>query len=98
MGNIQGLGKLQAGMLTAKQKFLPDFVGNLMTERSVDWWIMSEDLPDPENRVILPGDKIRLHYTANNMAGHKRLTDKAVSLMKQIAFKRNSAKHLRVLS
>ena len=98
MGNIQGLGKLQAGMLTAKQKFLPNFAGNLMAERSVDWWVMSEDLPDPENRVILQGDKIRLHYTANNMAGHKRLTDKAVSLMKKIGFKLNIAKHMGGLS
>ncbi len=98
MGNIQGLGKLQAEMLTAKQKFLPDFAGNLLAERSVDWWIMSEDLPDPENRVLLQGDKIRLHYTANNMAGHKRLTDKAVSLMRKIGFKLNIAKHMGGLS
>jgi len=98
MGNIQGLGKLQTGMLTAKQKYLPNFVGNLMAERSVDWWIMSEDLPDPENRVILQGETIRLHYTENNMAGHKRLTGTAVSLMKKIGFKLNIAKHMGGLS
>jgi choline dehydrogenase-like flavoprotein len=94
MGNIQGLGKLQSGMLTAKQKYLPNFVGNLMAERSVDWWIMSEDLPDPENRVILQGDTIRLHYTANNMVGHKRLVSRAASLMKKIGFKLNVTKHM----
>jgi choline dehydrogenase-like flavoprotein len=94
MGNIQGLGKLQSGMLTAKQKYLPNFVGKLMAERSVDWWIMSEDLPDPENRVILQGDTIRLHYTANNMLGHKRLVSRAASLMKKIGFKLNVTKHM----
>ncbi len=94
MGNIQGLGKLQSGMLTAKQKYLPDFIGNLMAERSVDWWIMSEDLPDPENRVILQGDTIRLHYTPNNMVGHKRLVSRAVSLMRKIGFKLNVTKHM----
>jgi choline dehydrogenase-like flavoprotein len=98
MGNIQGLGKLQTGMLTAKQKYLPAFMGERMAERSVDWWIMSEDLPDPENRVLLQGDRIRLHYTANNMAGHKRLTDKAISLMRRIGFKLNLAKHMGGLS
>jgi choline dehydrogenase-like flavoprotein len=98
MGNIQGLGKLQTGMLTAKQKHLPQFVGDRMAERSVDWWIMSEHLPDPENRVLLQGDQIRLHYTANNMAGHKRLADKARSLMKKIGFKLNIAKHMGGLS
>jgi choline dehydrogenase-like flavoprotein len=98
MGNIQGLGKLQTGMLTAKQKYLPKFVGDRMAERSVDWWIMSEDLPDPENRVLLEGDTIRLHYTANNMAGHKRLADKARSLMRKIGFKLNIMKHMGGLS
>ena len=98
MGNIQGLGKLQSGMLTAKQKYLPGFVGNLLAERSVDWWIMSEDLPDPENRVILDADTIRLHYTANNLAGHKRLSDTTVSLMKKIGFKLNITKHMGGLS
>ena len=92
MGNIQGLGKLQTGMLTAKQNYLPAFAGHLMTDRSVDWWIMSEDLPDPENRVILEGDKIRLHYTENNMAGHSRLTTTFISLMKKIGFPLNLAK------
>ena len=98
MGNIQGLGKLQTGMLTAKQKYLPKFVGDRLAERSVDWWIMSEDLPDPENRVLLEGDTIRLHYTANNMAGHKRLADKACSLMRKIGFKLNIMKHMGGLS
>ena len=98
MGNIQGLGKLQTGMLTAKQKYLPNFVGDLMAQRSVDWWIMSEDLPDPENRVILQGDTIRLHYTENNMAGHKRLTNRAASLMKKIGFRVNIQKHMGGLS
>ena len=98
MGNIQGLGKLQTGMLTAKQQYLPGFMSSLMAEHSVDWWIMSEDLPDPENRVILQGDTIRLHYTENNMAGHKRLTNRAVGLMKKIGFPLNVAKHMGGLS
>jgi choline dehydrogenase-like flavoprotein len=98
MGNIQGLGKLQAGMLTADQKYLPGFVGDWMARRSVDWWIMSEDLPDPENRVILQGDLIRLHYTSNSMLGHKRLTSKAITLMKRTGFKVNIAKQMGGLS
>jgi choline dehydrogenase-like flavoprotein len=98
MGNIQGLGKLQTGMLTAKQKFLPKFLGERMAERSVDWWIMSEDLPDPGNRVLLQGPAIRLHYTENNMMGHRRLVKKARSLMSQIGFSLNIAKHMGGLS
>lgn len=98
MGNIQGLGKLQTGMLTAKQKYIPRFIGAKMAERSVDWWIMSEDLPDPENRVLLQGDTIRLCYTENNLGGHRHLVEKARSLMSQIGFGLNIAKHMGGLS
>src|SRR5690348_17493268 len=41
---------------------------------------------------------IRLHYTANNMAGHKRLAAKARTLMSRIGFKMNIAKHMGGLS
>jgi choline dehydrogenase-like flavoprotein len=98
MGNIQGLGKLQTGMLTAKQKYLPKFLGDRMAERSVDWWIMSEDLPDRENRVVLQGDRIGLHYSPNNLGGHRRLTEKAKMLMKKIGFRLNIAQYMGGLS
>lgn len=53
LGNLQLLGKLQAGMLTANQRIVPRSILSVLTRRSVDWWVMSEDLPDPENRVVL---------------------------------------------
>jgi choline dehydrogenase-like flavoprotein len=56
MGNLQLLGKLQAGMLTANQPLAPRRVLQAMADRSVDWWVMSEDLPDLENRVTLGSD------------------------------------------
>jgi choline dehydrogenase-like flavoprotein len=48
--------------------------------------------------VILQGDTIRLHYTANNMAGHARLTKRAASLMRRIGFPLNITKHMGGLS
>lgn len=98
MGNIQLLGKLQSGMLTAGQKHVPAFVGNMMAERSVDWWVMSEDLPDPENRVTLVDGRIKVSYTANNLAGHQQLVQRAVGMMKKIGFKLNVAKFMGGLS
>ena len=50
LGNVQGLGKLQGGMLTANMKGIPEFLMDWFATRSVDWWIMSEDLPDPEQQ------------------------------------------------
>ena len=94
MGNIQGLGKMRTEMLTAKQKFLPGPIARALADRSVDWWVMSEDLPDPNNRVVLQGEKIQLVYKANNMRAHRRLVSKAKQIMREIGFKLNIAQHL----
>ncbi len=53
LGNLQLLGKLQAGMLTANKPYVPKVILREMANRSIDRWVMSEDLPDPESRVIL---------------------------------------------
>ena len=46
-----------------------------MAKHSLDFWLTSEDLPDPNNRVTLDRDgRIVLSYTPNNLEGHKRLT------------------------
>lgn len=74
LGNVQGLGKLQSGMLTANAPWAPDWAMGLFAERSVDWWLMSEDLPDPNNRVSIESDgTIRVAYTANNLKSHGEL-------------------------
>lgn len=87
MGNIQLLGKLQAGMLTADQPLVPRRVLKEVAERSVDWWIMSEDLPDPHNRVTLgPNGSIRIHWTPNNLATHIRLIAAAREMMRAAGY------------
>jgi choline dehydrogenase-like flavoprotein len=39
----------------------------------MDWIALSEDLPDPNNRVTLDGGSIKLAVTLNNMEGHLQL-------------------------
>ena len=87
LGNVQGLGKLQAGMLTANAKWAPEWMMGMFSERSVDWWIMSEDLPDPNNRVSVDSDgKIRLAYTANNLKSHGELVKHWGGLMRSLGY------------
>ncbi|AHK47233.1 putative dehydrogenase transmembrane protein (plasmid) [Ensifer adhaerens OV14] len=73
MGHMQMLGKLQGGMLTANVPYLPRFLGNEMARHGMDWIALSEDLPDPNNRVTLEGGQIKLAVTLNNMEGHLEL-------------------------
>jgi choline dehydrogenase-like flavoprotein len=56
-----------------------------MAKHSLDFWLTSEDLPDPNNRVTLDRNgNIMLSYTPNNEEGHKRLQAKLKNILKQI--------------
>ncbi|MBL8576229.1 MAG: GMC family oxidoreductase [Mesorhizobium sp.] len=82
MGQMQMLGKLQGGMLTANVRYLPKSLGDAMAKRGMDWIGLSEDLPDPDNRVTLDGGKIRLSVTLNNMDGHLELVRRMTSALR----------------
>ena len=87
MGNLQLLGKLQAGMLTANQPLVPRRVLQAVADRSVDWWVMSEDLPDPENRVTLGSDgSIRIHWKPNNLVAHAKLVQAARQMLRRAGY------------
>jgi len=87
MGNLQLLGKLQAGMLTANQPLVPRPILQQIANRSVDWWVMSEDLPDRENRIALTSaGTIRVIWKRNNVVAHQKLVKAAVQAMRQAGY------------
>jgi choline dehydrogenase-like flavoprotein len=87
LGNLQMLGKLQAGMLTAAQPLVPTPILQGLANRSVDWWVMSEDLPDPENRVTLStGGSIQVHWKPNNRIAHEKLIRMAREMMRAAGY------------
>ena len=85
MGHISFVGKLDGPTLKAGAPAIaPGWTLDLMARHSLDFWLTSEDLPDPENRVSLDGHgNIVLAYTPNNEEGHRRLIEKLKGLMKQ---------------
>ena len=87
LGNLQMLGKLQAGMLTASKPLVPKFILQSLADHSVDWWVMSEDLPDPENRIKLTAaGGIRVHWKPNNRVTHEKLINTAGRLMRAAGY------------
>ncbi len=87
LGNLQLLGKLQAGMLTADKPFIPRRALQGLTDRSVDWWVMSEDLPDPNNRVIASSEKkITVRWKANNLIAHNKLIAAARRMLQRVGY------------
>jgi choline dehydrogenase-like flavoprotein len=56
-----------------------------MARHSLDFWLTTEDLPDPNNRVTLDRDGgIVLSYTANNEEAHRRLIGKLKGLLNHL--------------
>lgn len=85
LGHISFVGKLDGQTLKAGAPAIaPGWTLDLMAKHSLDFWLTSEDLPDPENRVTLDKQgNIVLAYTPNNEEGHRRLIEKLKGLMKQ---------------
>lgn len=87
MGNIQNTGRVNAEMMRAALKTpLPGMTFEQMAERSTNWWIMTEDLPRPDNRITLDGDTIRISYTENNREAFDRLVARWTELLKGMEF------------
>jgi choline dehydrogenase-like flavoprotein len=84
MGHISFVGKLDADTLRAGAPAVaPGWTLDLMARHSLDFWLTSEDLPDPDNRVTLDREgNIVLQYRPNNEEGHRRLITKLKALLK----------------
>jgi choline dehydrogenase-like flavoprotein len=84
MGHISFVGKFDANMFAAgAPPFAPHMTLDFIAKHSLDFWLTSEDLPDPNNRVSVDRNgKIVLSYTPNNLEGHKRLYAKVKDLIK----------------
>jgi choline dehydrogenase-like flavoprotein len=85
MGHISFVGKLDGLTLSAGAPPLtPGFTLDLMARHSLDFWLTTEDLPRPENRVSLDREgRIVLAYQPNNLEAHSQLRARLESLMKQ---------------
>jgi choline dehydrogenase-like flavoprotein len=86
MGHISFVGKLDAETLRAGAPAIaPGWTLDAMARHSLDFWLTSEDLPDPENRVTLNRDgEIVLTYKPNNERAHQRLIHKLEHILNHI--------------
>ena len=86
MGHISMIGKTDANTLRAgAPRIAPGWTLEKMAEHTLSFWLTSEDLPHPDNRVTVDRDgRITLSYAPNNEEGHKRLVAKLKSMLKEI--------------
>lgn len=82
LGNVQGLGKIRGAMVKNARRWAPLPVLNAVTNRTLDLFLQSEDLPRPENRVQLnAAGNIVLNRRVTNLKTHRELTTR----MKHVA-------------
>lgn len=76
--------QIKGEALPAWLEWLPDMPFEEMALHSLDFWLSSEDLPRPENRIVYDGDRVVLDVTENNMEAHRRLRAKLKHLLATI--------------
>ena len=86
MGHISMVGKQDLEMLrTGAPAFAPGLALDVLAKHSLDFWMTSEDLPDPQNRVLVDRTgAISLVYTENNLTAHQRLAAKLKSMLNRL--------------
>ncbi len=75
-------GQIKGEAIPSWLYWLPDAPFRMMARHSINFWLSSEDLPKPENRIYYRGDQVRLELTETNMNAHKELrlqVEKALS-------------------
>jgi choline dehydrogenase-like flavoprotein len=86
LGNIQMVGKSQAPMFRGEKpgetKLAPEWTLERVARHAVDFWLSTEDLPQPDNRVVVDRDgKVTLSYTETNAVARQGLYDRLRSML-----------------
>ena len=86
MGNIQMVGKSVAEMYRGEKplmtKLAPSFSLQDIAAHAIDFWLSTEDLPQPENRVTVDGEgRLTLSYRSSNDGARDRLFEQLRSLL-----------------
>jgi len=86
LGNIQMVGKSQAPMFRGEKptetKLAPEWTLERVARHAIDFWLSTEDLPRPDNRVTVDGKgNLTLAYTPTNDVPKERLYAKLKSML-----------------
>jgi choline dehydrogenase-like flavoprotein len=84
MGNVQLMGRSALeGIRSQAAQFAP-LTPEEVAEHAIEWWLTTEDLPDPNNQVRVNGSGIVIDYTENNGPAFNRLLNSWTNILKEI--------------
>jgi choline dehydrogenase-like flavoprotein len=78
LGEIQLMGRNDPDtILWLAESIYPGKAYEELKQMTIDFWLTSEDLPSPENRVTLTKEgQIKVYYSRNNYTAYEKLKDK----------------------
>ncbi|EPE98365.1 GMC oxidoreductase [Rhizobium grahamii] len=86
LGNVQLLGRISAQVLKGSLSWAPEWLLQNITGHAIDFYAMSEDIPHPESRVRVDGDRIVLQWKRTNWDAHLELVSKLKAVLKSVGF------------
>ena len=89
MGNVQLLGRVNGEIMKGNVPNVPGFILDVLCRRTVDFFLLGEDLPDPASRVLVRDGRIVLDRKRTNMEVHRKFIARFKDLLRDIGFKRS---------
>lgn len=86
LGQVQLLGRVSTPILKSNVRHVPEMLLRPLSRRSVDWYLVSEDLPRPESRVRLQGSAVVLEWRFSNMKAHHTLVARVRERMRAAGY------------
>ena len=75
LGSVQMVGKSQAPMFRGERpqatRLAPEWTLERMARHAIDFWLSTEDLPQPENRVTVDGEAAHAHVQGVERGGEE---------------------------
>ena len=92
MGHVQNSGGILQDVIFAEAppilslltRLMPGFGLRQLATHSIGWWLQTEDLPNPNSRVWVAGDKLHIDYEPSNVEAHDRLVYRWVDVLKAV--------------
>ena len=86
LGNVQLLGRVSGRILKANLPHLPEWLLERISRHAIDFYAMSEDIPHPESRIMVDGERIVLKWHRTNWDAHLALVAKLKRILRSIGF------------
>ena len=86
-GTLQLIGKVQASMMKTHATRTPLSLLRPMADRSMEWLVMTEDTPDPANRLSVDAQgRITVSWQRTNYDRHELMLAKAKQILRRAGY------------